>query len=88
VVTAMAWRIALLGGDGRDAARIVPGRRVRVFRGHRYGGNGELRRLERAIKSGGIELLFIHARWNGHSATARAIRLCRKYKIAFRVLSR
>lgn len=42
-----------------------------------FGGNGEARRLEHALRSGRIQKLFILARWNGHSATVRMRKVAR-----------
>ncbi len=70
-------RVAVLGGDGRFRADSLPGCEVRVFQVCRFGGNGELRRLEAALRAGRIDRLIVLARWNGHSATRRALRLCR-----------
>lgn len=79
-------RLAVLGGDGRIAGRLPAGNRFRVFRGRRYGGNGELRRLEAALRSGSIDRLIILARWNGHSSTTRALRLCRRYGVSWQLI--
>ncbi len=79
-------RIAVLGGDGRMLRNRGAGARFRVFKGRRFGGNGELRRLEAALRSGRIDRVFILARWNGHSATTRVLRLCRKLDIPVRVV--
>ena len=70
-------RVAVLGGDGRFRSDDLAGCEVRVFLGRRYGGNGELRRLERSLRSGRIDRVLVLARWNGHSATSLVIRLCR-----------
>ncbi len=71
-------RVAVLGGDGRFSHASLPGCDVRVFQAGRYGGNGELKRLEMALRAGGVDRLVVLARWNGHSATRAALRLCRK----------
>ncbi len=80
-MSARAPRVAVLGGDGRFRAERLPGCDVRVFRGRRSGGNGELRRLERALKAGSIDRVVVLARWNGHSETRRAMRICRRLGI-------
>jgi len=79
-------RVAVLGGDGRISASRWPQSDVRVFLARRYGGNGELRRLERALKAGTVDLLVVLARWNSHSATTRALRLCRRLGIRVEVV--
>ncbi len=86
MVTDKPARVAILGGDGRIRTARWPRSRVRIFRGRRYGGNGELRRLERALKSGTVDLLVILARWNSHSATSRALRLCRRLGVRVQVV--
>ena len=78
-------RVAVLGGDGRFDRRSLPGCRVRVYEARRYGGNGPLRRLERSIRAGGVDQVRILARWNGHSATTRILRLCRQLDIPVEV---
>lgn len=70
-------RIALLGGDGRRPPRFEGVASNDLFQGARFGGNGEARRLERALRSGGIEKLIILARWNGHSVTRRIRKVAR-----------
>ena len=72
-----AGRVAVLGGDGRQEGRWAQLGEVDHFRGRRFGGNGELRRLERAIRAGSFALVVILARWNGHSATEKVMKLCR-----------
>lgn len=79
-------RVAVLGGDGRFRHEALPGCRVRVFPARRYAGNGSLRRLERSLRSGGVDRVLILARWNGHSATSRVLRLCRQLDVAFEVI--
>ena len=79
-------RVAVLGGDGRGSASRWPAAEVRVLRARRYGGNGELRRLEGALKAGTVDLLVVLARWNSHSVTTRALRLCRKLGVRVEVV--
>lgn len=79
--------VAVLGGDGRIPGKIwkmlPPGAELRQFQGARYGGDGEIRALEQALKRGTIRRVLILARWNGHSATDRILKLCRKLGIVF-----
>ena len=70
--------IGVLGGDGRPIPGLPARCRVKLFRARRYGGNGELRRLERSLRSGGIDQLWVLTRWNSHSCTRLALRLCRR----------
>ena len=79
-------RIAVLGGDGRFRRDRLPGCRVRVFPGSRFGGNGPARRLERSLRAGGIDQVVILARWIGHSETSRVLRLCRRLDVPFQVV--
>jgi hypothetical protein len=76
VVSAGA-RVAVVGGDGRQRERWQGDDRVVFFMAPRDGGNGELRRLEAALRAGSIDRVVILARWNGHAATRRVRRLCR-----------
>ena len=78
--------LAVLGGDGRFRPDGFPDHEVRIFRGRRFGGNGELRRLEQSLRSGGIDRLLLLARWNSHSATGRVLRLCRLLGVPFEIV--
>jgi len=86
MVTTARARVAVLGGDGRRPDDWAPGADVRVFRGRRFGGNGELKRLARSMRSGAIDRLVVLARWNGHSATTFAVRLARRLGIPVEVI--
>ncbi len=74
-------RVAVLGGDGRFDPRSLPDARVRIFQSSRYGGNGPARRLERAIKAGGVDKVIVLARWNGHSQVNHLRRVCRQHGV-------
>ncbi len=86
MVSHRATRVAVLGGDGRFTAERLSGCRVRVFPARRYGGNGPLRRLETALRSGSIDQVLILARWNCHSATRRVLRICRRLDVPFEII--
>lgn len=86
MVGARLDRVAVLGGDGRFRADDLLNCHVRVFPARRYGGNGPVRRLEQALRAGGFDRVLVLARWNGHSATGRVLRLCRQLGIPFRVV--
>ena len=86
MVTDRPARVAVLGGDGRRAEDWAPGADVRVFLGRRYGGNGELKRLERSMRAGSVDRLVVLARWNGHSATTYAVRLARRLRVPFEIV--
>jgi hypothetical protein len=60
---------------------------VKHFLGRRYGGNGELRRLERSLRNGGIDQLWVLARWNSHSCTRLAMRICRQLGIPVEMIA-
>lgn len=81
-----APRVAVLGGDGRRAETWAPGADVRVFQARRFGGNGELKRLERSLRAGAVDRLIILARWNGHAATHRAARLAKQLGITVEII--
>ncbi len=76
--------VAVLGGDGRPVSGVPRG--ARIFRAQGSAGNGELRRLLRALRSGSIAKLIILARWNAHSATAAVTRLCRQRGILIEMM--
>lgn len=69
-------RTAIFGGDGRHFERWSEVGDIELFRATRDGGNGELRRLEAAVKGGAITRVIILARFNGHSATGRVRQIC------------
>lgn len=70
-------RVAVLGGDARQQGRWCELGTPTYFQARRFGGNGELRRLESALRAGTFDHVVILARWNGHSATTKVRRLCR-----------
>ncbi len=78
-------RVAILGGDGRQADRWTGLGKVVHFQARGDGGNGELRRLLAALRSGRIALVVILSRWNGHSATTAVRKLCKKHGIRVEV---
>jgi hypothetical protein len=80
---ARGCRIAVFGGDARQRQRWADASGVRFFQSRRGGGNGELRRLVAAVRSRSVALVVVLARWNGHSATRKLRRVCRRYGVAF-----
>lgn len=70
-------RVAVLGGDGRLPAGLVEAPEVIVFRSPREGGNGDVRRLEAALRSRTIGTLIVLTRWNSHSATRKLRRVAK-----------
>jgi hypothetical protein len=77
-MVARTSKVAVFGGDARQVGRWSKLGRPVHFSGPRHGGNGELRRLEGALRAGTVDHVVILARWNGHAATKRVRRLCRK----------
>lgn len=77
--------VAVLGGDGRPVSGVPDG--ARVFRAQGSAGNGELRRLLSALRSGSIAKLIILARWNCHSATKAVRRMCRQHGIPVEIMA-
>ncbi len=71
-------RVAILGGDGRQARKVPAGADVRCYQARRYGGNGELRRLLAALAAGSIDTVIILARWNAHCVTRRVRAVCKR----------
>lgn len=74
-------RVAVLGGDGRRHTSIPTEAEVHIYAAAGYGGNGEARRLESAIRAGSIEHVFILTRWNSHEVTKRIRRLCKQLQV-------
>ncbi len=79
-------RVAVLGGDARQEGRWLELGTPVYSQARRFGGNGELRRLESALRSGAIDRVVILARWNGHSATTKVRRLCRNRGVPVTVI--
>ncbi len=77
-------RVAVYGGDGRQVERWGM-ENVVFFPSSRSGGNGPLRRLEAALRAGGIALVVILWRWNGHPETTKVRRLCRQLGVPFQL---
>ncbi len=81
---AVGRRVAVYGGDERQVERFdLPD--VVFFKSSRFGGNGELRRFENAIRSGTICEVIILRKWNGHAGTSKVRRLCRQLGVTYRV---
>ena len=74
-------RIAVFGGDARQLHRGARYGAARFFQSPRSGGNGELRRLVAALRAGSIDCVVVLTRWNGHSATGKLRRICRRYGV-------
>ena len=79
-------RVAVVGGDGRFRPEIPGATEIRLFKSPGDGGNGEFRRLEAALKAGGLEQVLILTRWNSHSVTRRLRRICRLLRIPVRLV--
>lgn len=73
-----AERVAVIGGDGRLSPRLVDAPEIAVYRSPRCGGNGDARRLEKALRKGSFGVLIVLTRWNSHSTTQKLSRLCKK----------
>lgn len=78
-------RVAVVGGLGRATA--ADGSETRRYGSPRDVGRGELVRLERALRAGGLDRVVIHTRWNSHSATARIRRVCRTLGVPCELVS-
>lgn len=77
-------RVAVYGGDARQIERWG-GAGFVFFESSRHGGNGELRRIEDALRSGRIAEVIILRKWNGHSGTMKVRKLCRRLGVPFRI---
>jgi hypothetical protein len=74
-------RIAVFGGDGRQHKAAERRGSVRYYRSPRNGGNGDQHKLEASLRAGGVDLVLILKRWNGHSATRKICGLCDKLQV-------
>lgn len=79
--TSIPLRVAVFGGDGRHSSRWEKHGEVRYFPSSGNGGNGGARRLEQAVRTGGVDLVLILIRWNGHKETKRIRDLCRSLHV-------
>ncbi len=70
--------VAVFGGDGRLRSGLIAAPKVTLFKSPHYGGNGDLRRLQAALRAGSYKTLVLLARWNSHSATRKLRVLCRR----------
>ena len=82
---AVGHRVAVYGGDGRQEEHFQLPNAV-FFQSSRFGGNGELRRFEHALRAGRIGEVIILRKWNGHSGTTKVRRLCRQLGVPCRVV--
>ena len=69
-------RIAVFGGDGRPHLYAESQGEVRYFQSRGNGGNGGVKQLEASLRAGGIDLVLVLTKWNGHGATKHIRRLC------------
>jgi hypothetical protein len=58
-------------------AVAADGVQVRFYGGVKDVGQGDLKRLEAAIKAGSIDEVYMLIRWNGHTTTHIVSKLCR-----------
>jgi hypothetical protein len=82
----VSGRVAILGGDGRNAERWAGLGEYEVYLSRDAGGNGEFRRLEAAVRSGTIRRVVVLARFNGHSGLARLRLICKERGVSFEVM--
>jgi hypothetical protein len=78
-------RVAVYGGDARQVERWGAANVV-FYESSKFGGNGELRRIESALRAGTIAEVIILRKWNGHSGTSKVRKLCRRLGVPFRVV--
>lgn len=80
-------RVALFGGDGRNAAKFADRGEVTVYQSLNEGkGDGEKRRLIASIKAGSFSLVIILAKWIGHEANREVRKVCRVHNIPLEVI--
>lgn len=68
--------IAIVGGNGR-AHSIRVAAEIRSYPSSLDGGNGSIRRVIAAIKSGKIQLVLLLVRWIGHSEYDAVVKACK-----------
>lgn len=78
-------RTAILGGDGRRHKRLSYGLGARVFPARKYGGNGLIRALKAALRSGNIDRVVLLVRFLDHSTSEHVKRLCRRLGVKVEV---
>ncbi len=79
-------RVALFGGDGRNADRFADRGDLTIYQSRHDGGAGERRRLIAALKAGSFDLVILFARWNGHSATREVRKVCQTHNVRVEVI--
>lgn len=70
------FRVAVVGGDGREFECAIPDVAVARFPSRRDGGARGVRSVERVIKNGTVELVVLLVKWLGHSDFSAIKRLC------------
>ncbi len=71
-------RLAVLGGAPTWRPKSHRRWEIRHFLADRHGGNGELKRLLDALRSGSVDRLVIVTGHVGHSEATRAARVARR----------
>ena len=76
-------RVAVFGGNGRLPARLDLDADVDVFRSPGDGGNGDFKRLLARLSRNAYDRVIILKRWNGHTATKKIVKTCKRMGIEF-----
>jgi hypothetical protein len=79
--------IAVFGGLDTKLRHHLQHTGLRCYGGARHSGNGELRRLLAALRSGTISEVLILWRWLGHSEVETIIATCNACGVAYTRMS-
>ncbi|MDB4929957.1 MAG: hypothetical protein JWM10_2441 [Myxococcaceae bacterium] len=84
---ARAVRVAVFGGDARQERRFRHLGEVAFYPAAGCGGPHHAQRLLDSIRHGGVDRVFILARWNGHSASGRVRDVARRHGVPVTILA-
>jgi hypothetical protein len=74
-------KVAVLGGDGRHPPASTDQAEIRMFSSQKSANRGDAQRLTQAIVRGLADVVFVLARWCGHSKFAGVRAACRRHGI-------
>jgi hypothetical protein len=80
-------RVAVVGGDEREGPSYPEGVEVRRYGSRRFRGNGGLRRILAAIRTGELDAVVVLVRWLGHPASKAVRAACRRAGVRCRVVT-
>ena len=80
-------KIAVVGGLLGQWRSYLDNAGLRCYSSAHHTGNGELRRLLAAIRSGTLKEVWILWRWIGHSEVGAIVKTCKACRIPYRLVS-